>query len=49
MRVLLSLTLLGFVVGEQTFFDVDPDFKAIHRELLQAAEPVQEEEQVSEI
>jgi hypothetical protein len=48
MRVLLSLTLLGLVVGEQTFFEVDPDFKAMHRGLLQADEQVQEEEKAAE-
>jgi hypothetical protein len=48
MRVLLSLTLLGLVVGEQTFFEVDPDFKAMHRGLLQAVEQVQEEEKAAE-
>jgi len=38
------LSLLGLAVAEQTFFEMDPDFKAIHRELLQADESDQEPE-----
>jgi V-type H+-transporting ATPase S1 subunit len=48
LKCVLFASTIVLAVGEQTFFEVDPDFKATHRELLQVNDAPAEAEEVAD-
>jgi len=43
LKSILCLVIIGLVAGEESFFEVDRDFKAAHRELLQVQDETEDD------